>query len=104
AAQPERVPGRGLRLHVLAVDDKDGQVVIAGEVGAGGLHDVEVGEPTRRGPRRLLAHVVAAVGALGPGRDRIPEVRAGLGVAVGERPDLAAVQGSYVLLDQSVGG
>ena len=81
APQPERVPGRGLRLDVLAVDHEHRQVVVAGEVGAGRLDDVEVGEPARGRPRRLLADVVAAVRALGAGGDRVPEVRAGLGVA-----------------------
>ncbi len=76
----------------------------AGEVGGGRLDDVEVGEPARGRPRRLLADVVAAVRALSARGDRVPEVRAGLGVAVGERADLAAVQGLYVLLDQRLGG
>ncbi len=104
AAQTQRVPRRGLRLHVLAVDDKHAEVVVAGEVGAGGLDHVEVGEPARGGPRRLLAHVVAAVGTRRARGDRVPEVRAGLRVGVGQRPDLPAVQGSDVLVDQRVGG
>ena len=100
AAQAERVPQRRLRLDVVAVDDEHGEVVVAGEVRARRLHDVEVGEAARGRPRRLLAHLVAAVRALGARGDRVPEVRAGLGVGVGERPDLAAVERADVLVDQ----
>ena len=103
AAQPERVPRGRLGLRQLAVDHEHRQVVVAGEVRARRLHDVEVGEAARRRPRRLLAHLVAAVGALGAGGDRIPEVRAGLGVRVGERADLAAVERPDVLVDQRLG-
>ena len=98
--RPERVPQRRLRLDVLAVDDEHRQVVVALEVGAGGLHDVEVGEAARGRPRRLLVDLVAAVGALGLRRERVPEVRAGLGVRVGQRADLAVVERPDVLVDQ----
>ena len=100
AAQAQRVPQRGLGLDVLAVDDEDRQVVVALEVRARRLDDVEVGEAARGRPRRLLAHLVAAVGALGPRGERVPEVRAGLGIGVRERPDLALVQRPDVLVDQ----
>ena len=104
ASQAERVPAGRLRLHVLAVDDEHGKVVVAREVRTRRLDDVEIGEPARGRPRGLLADVVAAVRTLGPRGDRVPEVRAGLGIAVGQRADLAAVQRLYVLLDQGVGG
>src|SRR4051794_8371553 len=100
AAQAERVPQRRVRLHVLAVDDEDRQVVVAGEVGRRRLHDVEVGEAAGRGPRRFLADLVAAVGPLGAGGERVPEVRAGLRVRVRQRAELAAVERADVLLDQ----
>ena len=100
AAQAERVPQRRLGLDVVAVDDEDGEVVVAGEVGARGLDDVEVGEAAGGGPGRLLVDLVAAVRLLGLGRERVPEVRAGLGVRVGEGPELAAVERPDVLLDQ----
>ena len=104
AAQAERVPQRRLRLGRVAVDDEHREVVVAREVGARRLHDVEVGEAGRGRPRRLLAHLEAAVRALGAGGDRVPEVRAGLGVRVGEGPDLAAVERADVAVDQLVGG
>ena len=100
AAQAQRVPQRGLGLDVLAVDHEDGEVVVAGEVGAGGLDDVEVGEAAGRGPGRLLVDLVAAVGLLRLGGERVPEVRARLGVGVGQRAELAAVERADVLLDQ----
>ena len=102
--QSEGIPGRRVRLHVLTIDHEHRQVVVAGEVRAGRLHDVEVGKPARGRPRRLLADLVAAVGALGARRDRVPEVRAGLGVRVGEGADLAAVERADVAVDQLVGG
>ena len=104
AAQAECVPGGRVRLRELAVDDEDREVVVAGEVRARRLHDVEVREAARRRPRRLLAHLVAAVGALGAGGDGVPEVRAGLGVRVGQGPDLAAVERADVAVDERVGG
>ena len=88
AAEAEGVPERGLRLHVLTVDHEHRQVVVAREVRAGGLHDVEVGEAAGGRPGRLLVDLVAAVRLLGLGRERVPEVRAGLGVRVGQRADL----------------
>ena len=100
AAQAERVPQRRLRLDVLAVDHEDREVVVAGEVRARGLDDVEVREAARGRPGRLLVDLVAAVGALGLGGERVPEVRAGLGVGVRQRPELAAVERADVLLDQ----
>src|SRR5262249_31685926 len=90
AAEAESVPQRRLRLDARGIDDEQGEVVVAGEVRAGRLEDVEVGEATGGGPRRLLAHAVTAVHGLGAGGDRVPEVRAGLRIRVGERPDLAA--------------
>ena len=94
----------GFAFASFAVDDEDREVVVAGEVGARRLHDVEVGEAARRRPRRLLAHLVPAVGALGAGGDGVPEVRAGLGVRVGQGPDLAAVERADVAVDERVGG
>ena len=88
---------------MLAVDHEDRQVVVALEVRARRLHDVEVREAAGGRPRRLLAHAVAAVDLLGAGRHRIPEVRAGLRVGVRERSDLAAVQRADVLVDQRIG-
>ena len=104
AAQAERVPERGLRLHVLAVDHEHRQVVVALEVRARGLHHVEVGEPARGRPGRLLVHLVAAVRLLGLGGERVPEVRAGLRVRVGQRADLdVAVERADVLVHELVG-
>ncbi len=100
AAQAERVPQRRLGLDVLAVDHEDREVVVAGEVRARGLDDVEVREAARGGPGRLLVDLVAAVGALGLGGERVPEVRSRLGVGVRQRPELAAVERADVLLDQ----
>ena len=99
-AEAEGVPQRGLRLAVLLVDHEDREVVVALELGAGGLDDVEVGEAARRGPRRLLRDAVAAVRALRLGRDRVPEVRSRLGVGVRQRPDHARVERPDVLVDQ----
>ncbi len=103
-AEPERVPERGLRLGLLAVDDEHGEVVVAGEVRARRLHDVEVREAGRGRPRRLLAHLEPTVHALGAGRDRVPEVRPGLRVGVREGPDLPRVERPDIALDQLVGG
>ncbi len=99
-AQPERVPEGGLRLGLLAVDDEDGEVVVAREVRARRLHDIEVGESGGRRPRRFLAHLEPAVQALGAGRDRVPEVRARLRVGVREGADLSRVQRPDVAVDQ----
>ena len=104
AAQSEGVPERRLRLRLLAVDHEHREVVVAREVRARRLHDVEVGEAGGGRPRRLLAHLEPAVHALGAGRDRIPEVRARLGVGVRERADLPRVERPDVLVDQLVGG
>ena len=87
---------------MLPVDDEDRQVVVAGEVRARRLHDVEVREAAGRRPRRLLADAEAAVHLLRPRGDRVPEVRPGLRVGGRQRPDLAAVQRADVLVDQRV--
>jgi hypothetical protein len=63
--RPSASQSDGLGLHLVAVDHEHGQVVVPGEVGARRLDDVEVGEPRRGRPRRLLADLVAAVRALG---------------------------------------
>ena len=86
---------------MLAVNHEHRQIVVAGEIRAGRLHDVEVGEPSRRRPRRLLPDLEPAVHAFGAGGDRVPEVRAGLGVGIGQRADrLAGRQRPDVLVDQ----
>ena len=100
-AQAEGVPQRGLRLAVLLVDHEDREVVVALELGAGGLDDVEVGEAARRGPRRLLRDACSRrSSARRLRRDRVPEVRARLGVRVRQRPDHARVERPDVLVDQ----
>ena len=87
-------------MRVLGVNHEHRQVVVALEVRARRLHHVEVRETSRGGPGCLLPHLEPAVDPLGAGRDRVPEVAAGLGVRVRQRPDLARVQGSDVLVDQ----
>ena len=103
-AEAEGVPQRGLRLAVLLVDHEDREVVVALELGAGGLDDVEVGEAARRRPRRLLRDAVAAVRALRLRRDRVPEVRSRLGVGVRQRPDQPVLSGRMYLSTSSVVG
>ena len=105
AAQAHRVPLLGLGLDLVVVDDEHRQVrVVAVVVGRGRLQDVEVGEAGRGRPRGLLQHLEAAVDAARAGGDRVPEVRAGLGVGVGERADQALAHLLQVLLDRVVGG
>ncbi len=91
-------------LDVLPVDHEDGEVVVTGEIGARRLHDVEVGEASRRRPGGLLPDLEAAVGALRAGGDRVPEVGTGLGVGIREGTDLAGVERPDVLVDQLGGG
>ena len=88
AAQAKAVPFRGLGLYLVAHDQPAGEVgVVAAEIGAGGLDDVPVGEAAGGGPGGLLAHLPAAIDLFRARGDRVPEMRAGLRVGVGEGAD-----------------
>ena len=105
AAQAHGVPLLRLCLDLVLVHDEHRQVrVVAVVVRRGGLQHVEVGETGRGRPRRLLQHLVAAVDPAGAGGDRIPEVRAGLGVGVGQGADQALADLLQIFLDHVLGG
>ena len=101
AAQAHRVPLLRLGDDLILVDHEHREVgVVAVVVGRRGLADVEVGEAGRRRPGGLLEHLVAAVDLARAGGDRVPEVRARLGIRVRERADEAVLDLLQVLVDQ----
>ncbi len=101
AAQAHRVPGLRLGDDLILVDHEHREVrVVAVVVGRRRLADVEVGEAGRRRPGGLLEHLEAAVDLARAGGDRVPEVRARLGIRVGQRADEAVLDLLQVLVDQ----
>src|SRR5262249_35750603 len=75
AAQAETVPFRGLGLNLVIEGKPAGEIrEVAGEIRAGRLQNIPVGESAGGGPGGLLAHAVAAVDLFGTGGDRVPEV------------------------------
>ena len=103
AAQAEAVPVRGVGLDLVAQDEEAGEVgVVAVEVR--GWWSARC--TSRRSRPRWSTTPSCAPSSrpghlLGAGRDRVPEMRAGLGIGIGERADQAIlVDAPHDVLDR----